>query len=86
MNPIVGYGRWVLSGSWARGTPSGSSITWGRLAASYTLTTVLVALVFVGLAAGGFLGAVTVALLCVPAQVAVVAGLAYAARSPRRID
>ena len=84
MSAVLTYGRWVLSGSWARGRPGGSRLTWGRLAASYALTTVLVALVFAGLAAGGFLSSVAVALLWVPAQVAVIVGLAYAARQGRR--
>lgn len=59
-------------------------MTWGRLTVSWTLATALVALVFVLLAASGFLGGVAVALLWPPAQVAVIVGLVYAARTPRR--
>ena len=81
---MLNYGRWVLTGSWARSRPSGSSLTWGRLAASWLLATLLVAALFTLLAAGGFLGAVAVALLWPFGQIAVVVGLVYAARQGNR--
>ncbi len=84
MNAVANYVSWVFSGSWARKRPAGSSMTWGRLAASWLLATILVALLFAGLAAGGFLGAVAVALLFPFAQAAIVVGLVYASRVPRR--
>lgn len=84
MSAVPDYGRRVLSGTWVSERPEGSSLTWGRLAASWLLTTLLVASVFAALAAGGFLGAVAVALLLPLAQVAVVFGLVDSARTPRK--
>lgn len=83
MTSILSYGRWILAGTWWARRPEGSGLTWGRLMASWFATTFLVAAVFAGLAAGGFVGAVAVALLWVPAQVAVIVGLTYAVRMPR---
>ena len=84
MSSIAAYGRWIAFGSWRRERLPGSSMTWGRLAASWVISTVLVAVVFALLAAGGLLGGVAVALLWPFAQTAVVIGLIYTARSPRR--
>ena len=85
MTSILSYGRWVLAGTWWARRPEGSGLTWGRLMASWFATTFLVAAMFALLAAGGFLGAVAVALLWPFGQIAVVVGLVYAARAPRRI-
>ncbi len=82
MSAIKDYGRWVLSCSWARNRPPSLSLTWGGLAVSWAVATVLVASVFALLAAGGFVEAVVVALLSAPAQAAVLVGLVYAARRP----
>ena len=84
MNSILDFGRWVLSGTWWTRRPENSLTTWGRLAASWVLATVLVALLFAILAAGGFLGGVSVALLWPFGQAAVIVGLVYAARKPTR--
>ena len=82
MNSMMTFGRWIVSGLWYPRRPESSSLTWGRLAVSWVLSTLLVSLLFVLLAAGGFLNGVTVALLWVPAQAAILLGLLYAARRP----
>ena len=90
MSSIAGYWRWMAYGSCARETPRGSRLTWGRLVVAWGVATVLAALVFAGLAAGGLLSGMAVALLWAPAQAAVLVGLVYAAGFPagsaRRTD
>lgn len=80
----MAYGRWLISGSWRSVRPPGSGLTWGQLAASWAIATVLVALVFALLTGAGVISGVAVALLWVFAQAAVIAGLVHAARRTTR--
>lgn len=75
-----------LASEMSAGTPGGSRLTWRRLAGSWLLVTFVVAALLAALAAGGLLSSVAVALLWIPAQAAILAGLGYAARAERHSD
>ena len=64
--------------------PPGSRLAWGELLCAYLFMTVLVAALFAALASLGAVGGVTVALVWPPTQIAILAGLWWAARDGER--